>query len=270
MTDVESDTLKDANREVWGRTAPIYAFGFEQLTIGAADALLDGAAVGRDTDLLDVGTGPGTLIGPALARGADVQAVDLSDLMVEAARSRYPIVQVRVGDAHALPFDDDAFDAVTLGFCLHHIPEPDAVLTEVRRVLRPGGRVAFSVWAPGPRLELFGLVFDVIGRLATLENGPSLQAPAIGDDLRDYEALLGLTGFEQPTARIVDIGWSLTDSGALFEAFDAYLDLGGQTATTRQAIRDELDAAIRQRADATGRARIPNPAIVAAARRPLI
>jgi SAM-dependent methyltransferase len=269
MTTLELEALKAANREVWGRTASVYTAGFEKLTIGAAEPLLDAAGVGRDTALLDVGTGPGTLIGPALSRGAVVHAVDLSDRMVDTARARHTDVDIQVGDAHALPFDDASFDAVTMGFCLHHIPEPGLALAEAKRVLRPGGRVAFSVWGPGPLLELFGLVFEIIGRLVELDGGPSLQAAAIGDDLRDYEVLLAVHGLEQPWARLVDIAWLLTDGSSVFEGFDRYFDLSSQPETIRRAIRDELDAAVRQRADATGRARIPNPAVVAAARRPV-
>ncbi len=270
MSEVERETLKDHNREVWGRTAANYASAFEQLTIGAADALLDGAGVGRGTILLDVGTGPGTLIGPALDRGAMVRAVDLSEQMVQAARVRHPNVDVQIGDAHRLPYEDEMFDAVTMGFCLHHIPDPEAALAEAKRVLRPGGRVAFSVWAPASRLELFGLVFETIGRLAVLDDGPSLQAAAIGDELRDYEILLAGQGFEHPSARVVDMAWQLTDGSSVFEGFDRYFDLSRLPAATRQAIRDALDSAVRERADVAGLARIPNPAVVAAARRPTV
>ena len=263
----ESETLKAHNREVWGRLAAVYSTTFETLTSEAAPALLDSAGVGRRTELLDVGTGPGTLIGPALNRGAAVCAVDLSELMVDVARTRHPGVEVHVGDAHQLPFPDSSFDAVTMGFCLHHIPEPVQALREARRVLRPGGRVAFAVWAAAPRLELFGMAFEVLARLASLDGAPTLQAPAIGEIASDYELLLESAGFENPTARIVEIAWELTGGGAVFEAFDRYFDLGGQSAASRQAIEAAFDAEVRQRADPSGRARIPNPAVVGSARR---
>ena len=92
--------------------------------------------------------GPGTLIGPALERGALVSAIDLSPRMVAEAQARHPGVDIVVGDAAGLPHPDRTFDAVTLSFCLHHTADPGAVLAEVHRVLRPGGRVAFAVWAP--------------------------------------------------------------------------------------------------------------------------
>ena len=71
----------------------------EQLTGEAANAILDAAGVGADTALLDVGTGPGTLIAPALTRGARVTAVDLSPEMVSETSRRFPGAEVRVANA---------------------------------------------------------------------------------------------------------------------------------------------------------------------------
>jgi ubiquinone/menaquinone biosynthesis C-methylase UbiE len=95
--------------------------------------------VGNGTELRDVGTGPGTVIGPARHRGATVVGVDLSEAMVDAARRRHPGVDVQVGNASALPFPDASFDAVSFGLCVLVLPEPDRALAEARRVLRPGG-----------------------------------------------------------------------------------------------------------------------------------
>jgi hypothetical protein len=107
----------------------------------------------------------------------------------------------------------------------------------------------------------------VLGRLASLEGAPALQAPAIGEIAADYETLLESAGFANPTARIVEIAWELTDGSAVFEAFDRYFDLGGETASSRRAIQAAFDAEVRQRAEPSGRARIPNPAVVGSARR---
>ena len=81
------DQLKEVtahNEGVWNRCAPTSAEVFEPFTSGATTPLLDLAGVGRNTILLDIGTGPGTLIGPALERGAHVDAIDLAPEMVAA------------------------------------------------------------------------------------------------------------------------------------------------------------------------------------------
>ena len=86
MIQVVDDTAVGAieaqHLRIWARCAGTYAAGVEALTGAATEPLLDAGGVGARTALLDVGTGPGAVIGPALARGASVQAVDLSEAMV--------------------------------------------------------------------------------------------------------------------------------------------------------------------------------------------
>ena len=91
------------------------------------------------TKLLDVGCGSAWLAD----HFEDYTGVDVSAAAVEAARERgRNVLQVAPGDA--LPFPDAAFDGVVLKDVLEHVPDPVALVTEVRRVLRPGGRVFAS------------------------------------------------------------------------------------------------------------------------------
>ena len=271
MTTLTADQIAELtkhNLEVWDRCAPTYADGFEALTGGATTALLDLAGVGRGTELLDVGTGPGTLIAAAQQRGARVSAIDLAPRMVERARARHPDTDIAVGDASSLPYPGASFDAVTIGFCLHHAADPGAVLGEVDRVLRPGGRIALSVWAAEDRLEAFGVAFAAVGESLPLDLVPNVQAPGLGFEPGDYEGVLSSSGFVHPTARTLELSWSLTDGAAIFDGFDRFLDLSGQPPSIREEIRQRLDQQIRQRAGADGVAHLANPAIIAAAGKP--
>src|SRR5207237_8980116 len=110
-------------------------------------ALLAAVGVSRGTGLRDVASGPGFIAGAAADRGADVVGVDFASAMVTAARTRYPAVTFREGDAEALSFDASSFDAVVMNFGMLHLARPDAAIAEARRVLRPGGRYALTVWA---------------------------------------------------------------------------------------------------------------------------
>ena len=90
--------------------------------------------------VLEVGGGPGELaerIGREL--GASVIMVDSSSRMVDLARARG--VDARVGDVQALPFGDGEFDCAVAAWMLYHVPDLDRGLSELRRVLRPGGRL---------------------------------------------------------------------------------------------------------------------------------
>ena len=89
--------------------------------------------------VLEVGCGPGEAAERIAASGADVEALDISERMVELARSRG--VAARVGDVQKLPFEDGVFDAALAAWMLYHVPEVERAIAELARVLRPGGRL---------------------------------------------------------------------------------------------------------------------------------
>ena len=270
LTPEQITIIDDGNRATWGRTAPTYADGFAAMTGGCAEATLDAAGVGRSSRLLDVGTGPGTLIGPALTRGATVVALDLTDEMIEEARRRYPDVETRVGKASDLPFDAESFDAVTLGFSLHHMAEPDRALHEAHRVLRPGGRIAFTVWAEIERCEAISAAFAALAAIGvdTTDEGPQPPLP-FGLPLAEYQDALDTAGFIQPFAHHVDIGWHVRSAAPIVDGFERYIGPAAFTGDEqRAAFAAELEATVRSRLRPDGTASFPNPAILAAARKP--
>jgi ubiquinone/menaquinone biosynthesis C-methylase UbiE len=106
----------------------------------ARDLIVAAVAAVRPLRILEVGCGWGELA-TRLARdtGADVSAVDLSPRMVELARAAG--VQAEEGDVQGLPFADGQFDVVVAAWMLYHVPNLELALSELRRVLRPGGRL---------------------------------------------------------------------------------------------------------------------------------
>ncbi len=115
---------------------------------GLSAQLADLAHVSPAMRVLDVGCGPGALVGELVSRlGPDrVAAVDPSEPFVGAARLRYPGVDVRVAAAERLPFAADAFDAALAQLVVHFMNDPVVGLSEMARVTRPGGVVAACVW----------------------------------------------------------------------------------------------------------------------------
>lgn len=102
--------------------------------------------------LLDVASGTGALVERLLAPAfppMHINGVDLSAQMLRQARRKYgaaPDVRFVKGAADALPFADVSFDAVVTVSSFHYFPRPDAALREMRRVLRPGGRLLLMDW----------------------------------------------------------------------------------------------------------------------------
>jgi ubiquinone/menaquinone biosynthesis C-methylase UbiE len=137
-------------RRLWAGRAGAYERGFARLTAHTAEPLLDAAGVEEGTRLLDVGTGPGVVAGAAVARGAQVTAVDAEPSMAEAAARNVPGLDVRLAVLPDLPLNDGEFDAVTGNFVINAVGDPAAALTELGRVLRPGGRLALTCWTYPP------------------------------------------------------------------------------------------------------------------------
>ncbi|MCZ2850517.1 class I SAM-dependent methyltransferase [Modestobacter sp. VKM Ac-2978] len=113
-------------------------------------AMLDLAGDVRGRRILDAGCGSGPLAAELRARGAVVTGFDSSAVMVDLARERLGgDADVQVADLAApLPFADGGFDDVTASLVLHYLRDWTAPLSELRRVLRPGGRLVLSVNHP--------------------------------------------------------------------------------------------------------------------------
>jgi demethylmenaquinone methyltransferase / 2-methoxy-6-polyprenyl-1,4-benzoquinol methylase len=127
------------------------------------------AAVVQPGDrVLDVCCGTGDLALAASEAGGRVTGLDFSAPMLERARGKSSEIEWIEGDALALPFADGSFDAVTIGFGLRNLPNVEGGLAELRRVLRPGGRLAIlEITRPrGPLAPFYRFWFDGVIPLA--------------------------------------------------------------------------------------------------------
>ena len=132
-------------RRMFDRIAPVYDSMNRLMTAGldrrwrAATA----RAVVRDGDrVLDVCCGTGDLSIAARDAGGEVTGLDFSEPMLARAREKSSDIDWVSGDALALPFPDGSFDAATVGFGVRNLDDLERGLTELRRVLVPGGRLA--------------------------------------------------------------------------------------------------------------------------------
>jgi ubiquinone/menaquinone biosynthesis C-methylase UbiE len=151
-------------------------------------------------DVLDVGMGPGRLLGELAARGWTPSGVDASPGMVGRARERLPEAARRllVGRIEMLPSDSERFDAVVATGVLEYSTDLRVALAELHRVLRPGGRAVVSV--PNPRAVYslwYGRVVLRLGRLARRLRGVQRERPlGQGAVPRErFEHLLAEVGF---------------------------------------------------------------------------
>ena len=136
----------DSVRTMFDRIAPVYDVMNRVMTAGLDvrwRKLAAQSAVRQGDRVLDAACGTGDLALADLAAGArHVTGLDFSAGMLERARRKGAAVEWVQGDMLALPFADETFDAATVGFGVRNVSDLELALTELRRVLRPGGRLA--------------------------------------------------------------------------------------------------------------------------------
>lgn len=156
----------DSVRTMFDRIAPVYDVMNRVMTAGL-DArwrrLAAEAAVREGDRVLDAACGTGDLAIADLKAGAgEVTGLDFSEQMLERARAKHESIAWVQGDMLALPFADGTFDAATVGFGVRNVEDLELGLRELRRVLRPGGRLAIlEITQPrGALRPFYSLWFD--------------------------------------------------------------------------------------------------------------
>jgi demethylmenaquinone methyltransferase / 2-methoxy-6-polyprenyl-1,4-benzoquinol methylase len=158
-------------RTMFDRIAPVYDFMNHAMTLGLDRRwrrLAARAVVHQGDDVLDSCCGTGDLAIEDARLGGRVTGLDFSEPMLERARRKAPELEWVRGDALALPFADESFDAATVGFGIRNVADLEAGLRELARVLRPGGRLGvLEITRPrGVLRPFFRLWFDVLVPLA--------------------------------------------------------------------------------------------------------
>jgi SAM-dependent methyltransferase len=185
------DVAADAYGRFMGRFSEPLARSFAAL-----------AGVGPGERVLDVGCGPGALTSELVARVGDgsVSAIDPSEPFVAAARQRFPALDVRLGSAEALPYDDGAFDAALAQLVVHFMADPVAGLREMGRVVRPGGTVAACVWDHAGGGGPLAVFWRAVGELDEHAHDESGLAGAREGHLAELFRAAGLTAVRDSTA----------------------------------------------------------------------
>lgn len=145
----EMETLKGKLRATW--IAGDFGEIAKSIAVGGAE-FVDRLGLKSGMKVLDVATGTGNLAIPAAKTGADVTGIDIAPNLIEQAieRAKAETLQAKfeVGDAEALPYEDNTFDVVMTMFGAMFAPRPDVTASELIRVTKPGGIIAMANWTP--------------------------------------------------------------------------------------------------------------------------
>jgi SAM-dependent methyltransferase len=216
-----------------------------------AEALVAALATKPGDTVLDLAAGTGDVTEALAQSGAKVISTDLSPVMVAAALRRgLHGVEHRVMDMQEIDLPDSSVDGVVSRYGYMLVPDPPLALRETRRVLKPGGRLAFATWAPAnrnPWATAYGPVLIDRGLLEPPKPGEPGQFSL--DEPERIEDLVRDAGFDEV---------AMTDVAVAFRAksWDEYRRIVSALAATMREVLERLDDAVRAEVDEAAKARI--------------
>ncbi len=221
----ESGTLPEEQvRAMFDRIARVYDLMNSVMTAGLhhrwRERAADLAAIGSGDRVLDVATGTGDLaieLSRRVTPGGEVVGTDFSEAMLELARAKAPRITFEQANALDLPYDDASFDAATVGFGARNFSDLARGLSEMTRVVRPGGRVVvLEITTPSrpPLSWFYRFWFDrlvpLLGRIA----GDPDAYSYLPSSVRRFPEARGLAA-AMAAVGLVDVRWVLTAGGII-------------------------------------------------------
>lgn len=226
--------FKQLERAGYNRIGPRY-LAASRARRGLAEALLTAAQLTPGQRVLDLASGPGLLAQDARAAVGDRGLVIASDISEGQLACCPDLVRV-AADGEALPFADGSFDCVMCGLGLMFFPDDRRALAEIRRVLRPQGRLAVSVWAQAGRVPVVECALACIARLLPPPKVAHLSPLRLGSSLPE---LLAAGGFNNIEVSVCQLDFAFADAAAYWRTF---LAMAGGAASGLSRLPDAMKA----------------------------
>lgn len=170
---IEITELKNRLKATW--SAGDYGVVAQNLE-SSAQEFLSRIPIDKGSHVLDVACGTGQIAFPAYYEGASVVGIDIAPNLIDQARARAITencdIQFDVGDAEALPYQDNEFDVVITLIGAMFAPRPALATAELKRVCKSGGRIVMGNWTPG---GFIGKMFKVVSKYAP--PSPLMESP---------------------------------------------------------------------------------------------
>ena len=170
-----------------------------------AEAFVERLDIQPGMKVLDVACGSGNLAIIAAEKGADVTGIDIAENLIDAAKKRAEAaglnIKFEVGDAEAMPYEDNSFDLVMTMFGAMFAPRPEVTTSELVRVCKPGSTIAMANWTPdghaGQMFKLSGKYLPPPPMPPPVQWGvPEIVAERFGDSVREFENYAASCGYD--------------------------------------------------------------------------
>ena len=222
---------------------------------------------------LDLCCGQGVLTAMLQEAGARTTGLDFSGEMLALAKVNAPGAELHRGDAAALPFANESFDLVVCNFGMMHLPDQPKALSEIARVLRPGGEFIMATWAAPDESPAFGTVFSAVRAHADLSAAPPQPDLFLFAKPQSAQPVLAAAGLMLAAHDLVPAVWSLERPEELFEIFltatvaSAQL-LKSQSPEALAAVEGEITRTVAEEFASDDGYRVPVPVALIRALRP--
>jgi SAM-dependent methyltransferase len=278
-----ADELSDHLRRMWASVAGGWAEHADFIDargVPVTERMLELTAPRPGERVLELACGPGSVgiaAAPLVGDDGEVVVSDVATEMTAIAAARAEArglrnVTARDLDLEAIDEPDEAFDVVLCREAIMLVPDPDRAASEIRRVLRPGGRAAIAVWGPRDRNPWLAVVFRAIGeQLGVPVPPPNVPGPFSLDDADTFASLLFGAGLSEVAVNEVMVPLradSIQEWSSRVAALAGPLAkmLAALPADTAHALRGRLDEAAQPYVTPSG-LEFPGVALVASARR---
>ena len=261
----------DRERAGWSDDGIVgaYVSRFGPITDEVGKVLTDRVAKPGQS-VLDLCCGQGSLTAAMSSAGATVTGLDFSPTMLAIAAKTAPDASLHEGDATAMPFRDESFDAVVCNFGIMHIPDQPKALSEISRVLRPDGQFLMATWVGPEASPAFATVLGAVKTLADMSTAPA--QPDLFAFARPEMAneMMAGAGLNMVAHEVVTPAWEMDQPDELFEIFltatvGAAMLIKSQTPEVVDAIRDRVTETVAERFAAGSGYRVPVPVAVVTA-----
>jgi ubiquinone/menaquinone biosynthesis C-methylase UbiE len=267
------NTLQHHTQVAWDRIAPGYDRTNTPTQMWLGNEGLRRVGLRAGMRFLDVAAGSGALSIPAARLGADVLATDQSPVMLELLTARAQqeglTIETRVMDGHALDLPDNRFDVAGSQFGVMLFPDMPKGISEMVRVVRPGGAVLLHAYGDPHHIDFLGFLIGALQSVRPTFSGPPMDPPPLEFQLAHPRRLHS----EFAAAGLKDVRVETVTEATEFESGNALWDwilssnpivecvLGPLTLTNdeTEVVKQALETMVRDRAGSAGAAKLINP-----------